>query len=202
MSPRTAAAGPDAVKHAVNFIQQNFTVSKKTYLVTQVRRRWAKSWGRLRQHARIKFQISLLLPKHTSVRQQLPRLLQDRDSPAPTDKRLSFQSEAQIWGQVSGLRTCPVLLHHAVHTGSVRYASGRCVAQVPHAAVSGLAVEAMEASVMGQLLVESWHAPVRRAFLRASVAGGGEPVFRRKSSRLIQFRLLRQVCTRTTILIS
>lgn len=129
-----------------------------------------------------------------------PGSYRTRDSPAPTDIRLSFQLEAQIWGQVSGLRTCPFLLRHAVRTGSVRYASGRSVAQVPHAAVSGLAVEAMKASVMGQLLVESWHAPVRRAFLRASVAGGGEPVFRRKIGRLIKFRHLQQVCTRTTIL--
>lgn len=83
---------------------------------------------------------------------------------------------------LSGLRTCPVFLHHAVHTGSVCYASGRCVAQVPRAAVSGLAVEAMKASVMGQLLVESWHAPICRAFLHASVAGGCEPLIRGKKS--------------------
>lgn len=90
---------------------------------------------------------------------------------------------------VSGLRTCPVVLHHAVHTGSVRDVSRRRVAQVSGAAVSGLAVEAVKAAVMGQLLVESRHAPVRWAFLHASVAGGGEPVFREKTDRLFKFRL-------------
>lgn len=37
----------------------------------------------------------------------------------------------------------------------------------------------------GQLLVESWRAPIKRAFLRASVAGGGVPAFRGKTSRLV-----------------
>lgn len=71
----------------------------------------------------------------------------------------------------------------------MRDAGGRRVAQVSGAAVSGLALEAVKAAVMGQLLVESRHAPVRRAFLHASVAGGGEPVFREKTDRLFKFRI-------------
>lgn len=72
----------------------------------------------------------------------------------------------------------------------MRDAGGRCVAQVSGAAVSGLAVEAVKAAVMGQLLVEPRHAPVHRAFLHASVARGGEPAFRGKTHKLFEFRLL------------